>query len=132
VIRNILAPCSETKCVFFRIVRVFGTQVVGADGRLDRTQLGKLVFEDETKRRQLNRITHPWIIFYMMRDCFFHVLMGSPVIVLDVPLLFETKHLLWLVCVLCGTMFGDISLVIGYVRLRLSLRVNANNKWNDL
>jgi len=96
VIRNILAPCSETKCVFFRIVRVFGTQVVGADGRLDRTQLGKLVFEDETKRRQLNRITHPWIIFYMMRDCFFHVLMGSPVIVLDVPLLFETKHLLWL------------------------------------
>lgn len=46
MIRNILAPCSETKCVFFRIVRVFGTQVVGADGRLDRTQLasgGKVV-----------------------------------------------------------------------------------------
>ncbi|GJQ15824.1 hypothetical protein GpartN1_g7615.t1 [Galdieria partita] len=79
-----------------RIVREFGTQVVGADGKLNRVQLGRLVFQDETKRRQLNRITHPWIIFYMVRDCVINVLMGRPFVVLDVPLLFETKRLLWL------------------------------------
>ncbi|EME29500.1 Dephospho-CoA kinase domain-containing protein [Galdieria sulphuraria] len=79
-----------------RIVREFGTQVVGADRKLDRTQLGRLIFGDESKRRQLNRITHPWIIFYMIRDCVMSVLMGRPFIVLDVPLLFETRRLLWL------------------------------------
>ncbi len=44
-----------------RIVLEFGTRVVQPDGTLDRKLLSDIVFADETKRRLLERITHPLI-----------------------------------------------------------------------
>jgi dephospho-CoA kinase len=44
---------------------------------------------------KLNRITHPWIIFDILRQLAACFLRGSEVVLLDVPLLFETKmHLI--------------------------------------
>ena len=44
---------------FRRVVETFGDAIVGADGELDRAQLGAIVFEDEEHRRALEAIIHP-------------------------------------------------------------------------
>lgn len=45
--------------VFWRIVDRFGPAVVGPEGRLDRTCLRNLVFQDAEALRDLERIVHP-------------------------------------------------------------------------
>lgn len=44
------------------VVEEFGTEVLQADGALDRAKVGALVFADEAKRQRLNSILHPYII----------------------------------------------------------------------
>src|SRR5436190_5846510 len=44
------------------VVEAFGDGVLASDGMLDRAALGKIVFADEARRRQLNAILHPLII----------------------------------------------------------------------
>jgi dephospho-CoA kinase len=43
------------------IAREFGAGVLQADGGLDRTKLGAVVFADPVKRKRLEQITHPAI-----------------------------------------------------------------------
>lgn len=45
--------------VFEAVIREFGPQVLGADGKIDRTKLGAIVFGDEQARLKLNELTHP-------------------------------------------------------------------------
>jgi dephospho-CoA kinase len=44
------------------VVEAFGTDILQADGTLDRARLGAIVFGDEKKRLLLNSILHPYII----------------------------------------------------------------------
>jgi len=44
------------------VTEAFGTEVLQADGTLDRARLGAIVFADEKKRLLLNSILHPFII----------------------------------------------------------------------
>jgi dephospho-CoA kinase len=44
------------------VAKAFGNEVLNPDGTLNRQRLGELVFADEAKRQQLNRILHPFII----------------------------------------------------------------------
>jgi dephospho-CoA kinase len=44
------------------VVEAFGSEILQADGTLDRVRLGALVFADEEKRLVLNSILHPFII----------------------------------------------------------------------
>ena len=39
----------------------FGNQVIAADGSVDRTTLGQIVFADATTRKELNEIVHPMV-----------------------------------------------------------------------
>ncbi|WP_375423086.1 dephospho-CoA kinase [uncultured Friedmanniella sp.] len=43
------------------VVERFGPEVLGPDGRLDRTRLGALVFADQGARRDLEQIIHPLV-----------------------------------------------------------------------
>jgi len=45
-----------------RIVEAFGEKVLLSDGKLNRSKLGGIVFQDETKRQLLNSIVHPLVI----------------------------------------------------------------------
>jgi len=47
--------------VYDQIVRVFGPEVVGADGRLNRPRLAELAFKDD-RVKELNAIVHPAVI----------------------------------------------------------------------
>lgn len=44
-----------------QVVQSFGSDVVGADGAIDRKRLGALVFADRSRLEQLNAIVHPLI-----------------------------------------------------------------------
>ncbi|WP_328418786.1 dephospho-CoA kinase [Micromonospora sp. NBC_00389] len=56
VAREVVAPGTEGLA---EIVATFSTEVLDADGALDRAALGAVVFADETARRRLEAITHP-------------------------------------------------------------------------
>lgn len=76
---------------WMEIVQEFGEGVCNPDGSLDRKKLGKIVFSERSKLDRLNRITHPYIISEIKRllnD--YRKSAPDSIVVLDVPLLFET------------------------------------------
>ena len=77
-----------TQC-YDELVAMFGTGILRDDREIDRRALAKIVFEDKEKLKILNRITHHYIKFDIMRelrevDCELAaidgaVIIGSPV-----------------------------------------------------
>ena len=59
VYRSLLVPGSE---LARRIVARFGPQVVAANGDIDRSALGDLVFQDAQALADLDEITHPLVV----------------------------------------------------------------------
>lgn len=57
--RAVVAPGSEG---LKQVVAEFGAEVLSADDTLDRAQLGRIVFADESRRARLNAILHPLIM----------------------------------------------------------------------
>ena len=72
-----------------KVVERFGPTILGADGLIDRPRLGKLVFEDEASRRDLNAIVHPEVARLAAERMAALSSAGVPLILYDVPLLFE-------------------------------------------
>lgn len=72
------------------IRRVFGDAAFREDGSLDRAKLGKLVFSNEPARRALEGILHPLVQRDMLAAMDAAAQAGRSVVILDVPLLFET------------------------------------------
>lgn len=68
----------------------FGDAVFGPDGALDRRLLGDRIFADVGERRALEAILHPAIQRKMLSEIDEADREGASVVVLDVPLLFET------------------------------------------
>jgi len=66
----------------------FGPEYV-RDGRIDRARLGELVFNDAGARQRLNAIVHPLVREWMASRTAEALMHGAPVVVQDVPLLFE-------------------------------------------
>ena len=61
------------------------------DGKeINRARLADLAFENEKKLRQLENMIHPIVIKHMHRFIEHHRKKKAPLIVLDIPLLFET------------------------------------------
>jgi len=69
----------------------FGDAIITADGALDRKALGAVVFRDERARARLGEIVHAPVIGEMMRRAKAAVDRGDPLVVLDIPLLFEGR-----------------------------------------
>jgi dephospho-CoA kinase len=73
-----------------KIIENFGSEMVTAEGRLDRAKLGELVFNDEEARERLNALLHPLII-EEMKQLTGQSLKKEPhsIVIWDVPLLIE-------------------------------------------
>ena len=72
---------------FDAVVARFGTDVVGADGELDRARLAEIVFANDAARLALNEIVHP-----LVAERSAQLMAGVPddaIVVYDVPLLAE-------------------------------------------
>lgn len=73
---------------YARIVEHFGTQIVNADGSLDRGALRDLIFTDPNERRWLEALLHPLILQRMQEDI---RQLQAPYCLAVIPLLLETE-----------------------------------------
>ncbi|CAI8759933.1 MULTISPECIES: dephospho-CoA kinase [Bacillus] len=81
----------QGKEAYKEIVDVFGEEILQADGELDRPKLGSIVFHNEEKRLRLNKIVHPAVRKEMNVQKDMYIKEGVQAVVLDIPLLFESK-----------------------------------------
>jgi dephospho-CoA kinase len=73
------------------IVSEFGEKVLFPDGTLNRKSLGTIIFSDAEKRTKLNAIVHPAVRKRMLELKEFYINKGEKCVVMDIPLLFESK-----------------------------------------
>ncbi|GKY98179.1 hypothetical protein MPSEU_000775700 [Mayamaea pseudoterrestris] len=81
--------------LYEQIVQVFENHdILDEYGMIDRRKLGAVIFQDHSLRLQLNRLTHPRILFLLLRKIARGVFVGSKdIICADIPLLFESGQL---------------------------------------
>jgi dephospho-CoA kinase len=72
-----------------KIVKAFGKTVLAPSGELDRGKIARLVFHDAKKRAGLENIVHPAVRKELQRLMRQERVKKTPLVVLDVPLLFE-------------------------------------------
>lgn len=108
--------------VYDAILETFGDtsvsnkNILNEDAQIDRRKLGEIIFRDPSKRKMLNRITHPRIIRVLLQQLITGTLFGNGSIVCaDVPLLFETGSLRMLFCL---TIVVACDPDVQYTRLR--------------
>lgn len=73
------------------LARAFPTTYNSTDQTIDRAALGQIVFHDDAQRKILEGILHPLVWESQQEFLREHRQKHSPVVVLDIPLLFETK-----------------------------------------
>lgn len=73
------------------IVRHFGCQILLENGSIDRTKLGSIIFYDEKERLKLNSFVHPAVRKRMTAKKEEAIRNGEKLVILDIPLLFESK-----------------------------------------
>lgn len=71
------------------IAAAFGSELIGADGALDRAAMRERVYQDAEARHQLEAIIHPLVAQETDRQAQQAVANGAPILVFDVPLLVE-------------------------------------------
>ncbi|HEX6493447.1 MAG TPA: dephospho-CoA kinase [Candidatus Dormibacteraeota bacterium] len=84
--REVVEPGSPALA---EIAAGFGDSVLTPDGALDRAALGAVVFADPAQRRRLEAITHPRIAALMGERIAAGLASEAPLVVADIPLLFE-------------------------------------------
>lgn len=77
--------------VLSEIKDAFGEDVIMEDGQLNRAKLGDLIFNDIEKRQQLNGIIHPAVRKEMLRQKEEWITKGASTVIMDIPLLFESR-----------------------------------------
>ena len=87
VVHNLLAANGQAVA---EIIATFGLDLGTNDGGIDRKKLGAHVFANPADRKKLESILHPLVrqhreFFLQDQQC-----LGSRIVVLDVPLLYET------------------------------------------
>ena len=86
IARQALAPGTFA---FRKVVAIFGPAILSG-GAIHRKRLGDVVFNDRSLRQKLNQVLQPWIALRLLWALIYEFSLGSAVIVVDAPLLFET------------------------------------------
>lgn len=88
IAREVVEP---GEVAYEKIVDTFGREILQSNQEIDRKKLGSIVFSDETERKKLNNIVHPAIRKEMLRQKEDYIASGEQCVVMDIPLLFESK-----------------------------------------
>ena len=75
--------------ILVNIVDRFGSEILLPDARLNRSQLGEIIFSDPTERRWLESQIHPYVRDRLQAEQ--QALAQHPILVMVIPLLFEAK-----------------------------------------
>ena len=70
-----------------KVVKAFGEFDILSNGKLDRKKLGKIVFSDMTKKKEIENIIHPVVVKEIFS--FFDKNKDEKLVLVDIPLLFE-------------------------------------------
>ena len=73
------------------IVNHFSKSILLEDGSIDRAKLGEIIFNIKEERMKLNEIVHPAIRKRMLQKKESAENQGEAIIIMDIPLLFESK-----------------------------------------
>ena len=73
------------------IVNHFSQNILLEDGSINRARLGEIIFNNKEERMKLNDIVHPAVRNRMLQKKEQAVSNGEPVIIMDIPLLFESE-----------------------------------------
>lgn len=76
-----------------KIEKHFGESILKQDGTLDRKELGEIVFNDKIQLTKLNAILDEHIRKWMTEQIVESLRNNPPLIVLDIPLLYENNYL---------------------------------------
>ncbi|OIK10005.1 dephospho-CoA kinase [Bacillus sp. MUM 116] len=76
---------------YLKIVESFGREILLSNEEIDRPKLGSIIFHNEEKRQLLNEIVHPEVRKRMRQQMEAAVSKKEEIVVLDIPLLFESK-----------------------------------------
>jgi dephospho-CoA kinase len=88
IVRELQAPGAP---LLAEIAAALGEGVILPDGGLDRARVGEIVFRDEAARKRLNAVVHPAVGRETARRLEAARARAVPLVVLDIPLLFETR-----------------------------------------
>ena len=88
VARQVVEPGTDT---LKQIAQLFGQDVIKEDGTMDREKVGAIIFHQPDKRQQYNGVIHPAIRTEMLRQRDEYIAKGEPHVIMDIPLLFESK-----------------------------------------
>lgn len=79
------------EAAYHKIIEEFGKKILQEDGEIDRQKLGSIIFHEAEKRKILNGIVHPEVRKRMNNQVEAAKNNREEVVVLDIPLLFESK-----------------------------------------
>lgn len=79
------------KPAYEKIVKEFGPEILLCTGHINRKKLGEIIFNDDSKRELLNSIVHPEVRKEVVEEINKYITLGNKIIVIDVPLLYESK-----------------------------------------
>ncbi len=80
---------NEDKDIYKEILKTFGEDVLTPNQEINRNKLAQIIFKDKEKRKKLNAIIHPKVKEITLHETTHLKDLKQPLIVLDVPLLFE-------------------------------------------
>lgn len=76
---------------WFKLKEAFGERILLEDGKIDRPELGRIIFQDPEQRKVLNGILHPMVRARIDRTLEELRFQGRELAVVDVPLLIEAE-----------------------------------------
>lgn len=88
VAREVVEPDTEG---LHALKKVFGSEIIKENGTLDRKRLGTIVFQDEEQRNLLNRTLDSFIRKEITKQTE-EAKRVSPLVIVDIPLLYEGKY----------------------------------------
>jgi len=79
------------RAAYSKIVETFGKGILQEDLEINRAALGQIIFHNEQERQKLNSIVHPEVRKEMLKQKEQLIAEQYQLVVLDIPLLFESK-----------------------------------------
>ena len=80
---------NKGSALYFKVVEHFGKEILNEDELINRQKLGKIVFNDQERLKELNKIVHVYVINMLMKGV---EESADEVIFLDIPLILENLN----------------------------------------